>query len=891
MNKYQFTIPIFILSSSILPDQEIHAQNIRGSVEVKFNRGGLALLGKFLEKDREEQAILKQKFEPYKFTEDSTLLYLDRVDPNGNPIYLKTLYVQRAGKAMNVDDVYADTSIYNLDGTGVLVGVWDRSVARTTHQEFAGVVNNMDGGSEYSDHSSHVVGTIVSQGVKSSLYKGIAPGATMWSYNWSNAFSELTAAADSGLLVSNHSYGISVTDANKYMYGKYDVYANYFDNIAYNAPYLLPVKAAGNSQDDGFNTADQGFDLLSDGSVAKNTLSVGGLSYSFSQPDISTVSMSSYSSWGPTDDFRLKPDICAPGLFHSTFALHDSSYGNSGGTSMSAPLVTGVVALLQDWNFRKKGYPMLASTAKAIILNTAQDLGIPGPDFKHGWGAINALEAIRVLKMDERFTQVIEDTLANGQSDTISFYYDGVHPLKVLLAWTDPVHAIDYGNYTIEDAYDITLENDLDIVLSSGNGIYLPFTFDTTLAYTQQAQMGDNSRDNVEGIFPGSIPEGEYQIIVSHKDTLTNGVQAYSLVINGQDNPYCPSPRNLALDTLSDGKLQVTWSKMIPNQYADITYSSTINNSSHQTVIMNDTTFVLADANYDDNIDFSIKQFINTIGNLDSSNLITLNLQTPSKPCSTIQYIHGNNITTESVDLEWNATIYDANTIYTLEYKKSSDSLWNDMSNSYPQEGTVIGGLDAGESYDVRIKESCDSSNNHAFYSFTTLSSFGSALGIENFDITASHQNGNNRISIHQHEEIEFVDIAKWSAGSFGPKVRLGIEYIYEDSDIHGDESVYNVNIHTSQGLWSKVISIAHSDHEDDQIKTHIEDNILTINFSRDADAQIDIYNSLGQKIGTENIHQNRIAQIDLNQYSAITQIIAISIGGTRYKTIKYIRK
>ncbi len=896
MIKFKHITKIFFLilcvfsSQGILGQKDREYSKPRQAMEVPVNKEGLKELRLMLKEEQAKQEILKTKFDPIKYTDDSTKLHLDRVDPAGNPVYLKTFKVQNAAKVMNLDKVYSDNTIPAVDGSGVLVGVWDETVARRTHHELVGKVENKDASPETSNHSTHVVGTIASVGLRSQL-KGIAPGAEMWSYNWSNAFSELTAAADSGMLISNHSYGTNVTNSNKYMFGKYDNYAYYYDNITYNAPHLLPIKAAGNDQSAGYNTGDLGYDLLTDGAVAKNVLCIGGLKYSFSHLTLASATMSTYSSWGPTDDYRLKPDVCAPGYFSSTFAKNDSSYGYSGGTSMASPIAAGVATLLQDLHIREHGAPMLASTVKAIILNTAEDKGNPGPDFQYGWGAINAQEAVRVMKSEERFAQILEDTLTNGMVDTVSFYYDGVDPLRITMAWTDPAHNLDYSNYIVEDSYDKALVNDLDMVLVSSTNSYYPYTFDSSLSYTQVAQNGVNSRDNVEGIIPGNIPVGEYNLVISHKGNLTNGSQAYSLVIDGQDNPLCPSIRNAHVDTMNDGKLKLVWHKMLSNEKTDITYTSTITNESHHVLLTTDTTFILADADYDDNLDVSIEEYRNISGSMDSSHMITMNVQTPSKPCSPIPFLNGSNITTESVDLNWSTVLYDPNTMFELEYKKYSDASWTDMSNVYPDENTVLGGLQSGEQYDVRIRESCDANLGFTFYSFSTQSSFGSSLGIDEVNISATHDNGTNYIQVEKNEDIQSVEIFKLVNHDFDLKSTMNAGDVYEDSQIHGNESVYKVAIHTEEKTLSKVVTILHDDAADDEYDATIHNNILHLDVHEDHEVLVEVFNSLGQKLGLHRISNTRIAEIDLSKYPSLISLISISIDGEHFKTIEHMHE
>ena len=104
--------------------------------------------------------------------------------------------------------------------------------------------------------------------------------------------------------------------------GYYDSNARDIDRIIYNAPYYLPVVAAGNDRQSGVNTADGGYDYLTDKAVAKNNMVVAATFEVLDYQDASDVFMSSFSSWGPTDDGRIKPDISAQGCKYVILYRH-----------------------------------------------------------------------------------------------------------------------------------------------------------------------------------------------------------------------------------------------------------------------------------------------------------------------------------------------------------------------------------------------------------------------------------------------------------------------------------------------------------------------------------------------------------------------------------------
>ena len=107
--------------------------------------------------------------------------------------------------------------------------------------------------------------------------------------------------------------------------------------------------------------------------------------------------MSAYSSWGPTDDGRIKPDLVGTGdAILSSSANGDDAYSTLTGTSVSAPNVAGSLLLLQEFYARQTyGFTMRAATLKGLVLHTANEAG--GTQAVHS-GRINRFHATFTVK-------------------------------------------------------------------------------------------------------------------------------------------------------------------------------------------------------------------------------------------------------------------------------------------------------------------------------------------------------------------------------------------------------------------------------------------------------------------------------------------------------------
>ncbi|MBI5096296.1 MAG: S8 family serine peptidase [Nitrospirae bacterium] len=423
-------------------------------------------------------------------------------------------------------------SPYNLSGSGVNVGQWDDGDVDSTHDDFGSPsrVTEVSDIGITGDHATHVAGTMGGDGTRSSgTYRGMAPNIRIFSYDFGgNRVSQHNQAINTyGIEISNNSWGIGISNSfnNCDLYGDYAYDAPSYDQIVTGlyGKRISIIFSAGNERDDG-DCPNLGqapgypyYGNITPPATAKDVITVGAI-------NSDNNSMTYFSSWGPMDDGRIKPDVVAPGdevggdgAIRST--IPTDTYGLMIGTSMAAPAVSGSAALIvEDYRRSNGGTDPLPSTVKTLIVPGAQDLGNTGPDFSYGYGRIDVKNAIDLLESGG----IAEDEVGHQASNF--FYLDvpaGTTSVKVTLVWDDEVAANNAS---------VTLVNDLDLIVKDPNGVrYYPWTLDPLNPSGVAVRTMEDHTNNIEQVeASGSLTSGTWTVEVFGYAVPVKAPQKYS---------------------------------------------------------------------------------------------------------------------------------------------------------------------------------------------------------------------------------------------------------------------------------------------------------------------------------------------------------------------------
>lgn len=452
--------------------------------------------------------------------------------------------------AVNANQVQA--APYNLFGQGVIVGIWDSGAVDWNHGDFkhsSGTSRVISRTNTITDHATHVAGTMGGNGARSQVaggtdcqWRGIAPNVSIVSYDFNIPINDYNEAINTyGIVLSQNSWGWNFGIAPCSYYGDYRSARDFDLVVTGQAGKRLPIVfSAGNERGYAHCSAFKPYgNITPPGGTAKNTITVGAI-------NSNDNTMTWFSSWGPVDDGRLKPEVAAPGCqsdgdggINSTIPDlfidieppgnpddiddYNYPYDTMCGTSMAAPVVSGISALLIE-QYRKThdSADPWPATIKALLVQSARDLDDvtswhnPGPDYASGYGLVDTKGAVDLV----RAKALRQDTITHGETDSFDIWVPpGAPQLKVTLAWDDPAGT--------ENAA-LALVNDLDIILVGPQATYYPWVLDPANP-AFDASRGRDAINNLEQVIVVRPVSGKWTVRINGF-TVPQGPQRYSVV-------------------------------------------------------------------------------------------------------------------------------------------------------------------------------------------------------------------------------------------------------------------------------------------------------------------------------------------------------------------------
>ena len=289
-------------------------------------------------------------------------------------------------------------------------------------------------------------------------------------------------------------------------------------------------------------------DLIS--ATIVESVSVSAFEFSTIRSRSSWEHLMDWSSGGPTDDGRIKPDVVAPGdrilsadlVSLEQLALNDTCTSqHRSGSSMATPLASAAVALARQYfvegfhptgKKENAGFVPTAALLKAIMINGADALtgietsGTPleaPPSHRQGFGLINLLGSLPSLKKNKQdpphvlIVRENNDLTQNFLETSFCFQLlKADEEFRVTIVWTDPPSS----------------ENSLGVLV---NKLVL-----TVTQYTDEGERvvwplrnGTDVKNNVDKFIYSSPTPGRYHVKIAAK-TLQNTRQPFALVATGK---------------------------------------------------------------------------------------------------------------------------------------------------------------------------------------------------------------------------------------------------------------------------------------------------------------------------------------------------------------------
>lgn len=416
--------------------------------------------------------------------------WVDLVVPPSVPDDTKGRSLHRSS---NLDTRLSAGRHYTGEGVGVMVR--DDGLVGP-HIDFEGRLTNKTFIAGFT-HGDGVAGIMAGAGNLLPRNRGMAAGADVYVVYYVPTFLDaqtLNLINDGDAQITNSSYSNGCNAG-------YTTVTVTVDQQMIDIPSLLHVFSAGNSNYNncGYGAGNQWGNITGGHKQGKNVIATANVYF-----DGALVNSSSR---GPAHDGRIKPDIAANGQDQIS-TDENNSYQSFGGTSGAAPGIAGISAqLYQAYAEMNGGDLPPAPLIKAALLNTANDAGNVGPDFKFGWGIVNALRAAKLLE-DERH---LSDEVSQGNTNTHTINVPaGTTQARFMVYWNDPAASA---------GADPALVNDLDLTVTTpSNTVLEPWILDSTpdpSLLNLPATTGEDHLNNMEQVLINNPAAGNYSIKIS----------------------------------------------------------------------------------------------------------------------------------------------------------------------------------------------------------------------------------------------------------------------------------------------------------------------------------------------------------------------------------------
>lgn len=432
------------------------------------------------------------------------------IEPVGAPPVLEDIQAVTDHRTTSVQSSDNWITGKKLDGSGMNIAIGDDGFIGP-HIDYQGrLLSNAGNTTAANTHADHCSGIIFGAGNFNPQVRGQATGATLRAYDYYAPYSLFPGIynGDEHIRVVSHSLGQNCNTG-------YDANAKTSDQLARTYPSLMYVHSAGNSGTSNCGGLSGWRNITGGYKAGKNVITVANLGKS--------DAIDATSSRGPLPDGRIKPDIAAVGSSVNS-TQPDNTFDIFSGTSMACPAVAGNMAVLyQAYKNVNAGAEPEAALIKAVALNTADDLGNPGPDFIFGWGRINVRKAVSCIENVRYFSGSLTTGITNTHTINIPA---NVATAKIMVYWHDK---------DANTSASRSLVNNLDATLTSPSSIVnMPWVLDIGAApdettVSNAAVTGVDSINNMEQIQLDAPAAGAYTLKVLGK-AIPSGPQKYYVV-------------------------------------------------------------------------------------------------------------------------------------------------------------------------------------------------------------------------------------------------------------------------------------------------------------------------------------------------------------------------